>query len=247
MHRASTALGAYLMKLRTGDSDERISSFLQIPRSKLERLMAQAREKLHQDFVPMNLGIGHITGEQIAERNLILPNGLFGEVSGERKPVVIDGTYIYVEKSSNCLHQKETYSLHKYRNVVKPFMLVCFDGYTIDVLGPYPATTSDAEIMNNEFDEPSKPLRQYFQHGDVFILDRGFRDSIPLLESCNYSVHVPSTLQENEFQLSTLEANKSRRVTICRWLVEVTIGIFKQQFKLFRQDFFNILYSSSFN
>lgn len=94
IHRGSTALGPYLMKLRTGDSDERISSLLQIPRSTLERLMAKAREKLHQDFVPMNLGIGHITIEQITVRNLILPNGLFGEVDGVRKPVVIiDGTY----------------------------------------------------------------------------------------------------------------------------------------------------------
>lgn len=240
MHRSSTALAVYLMKLRTGDSNERISSLLKIPRSTLERLMAEAREKLHQDFVPLNLGLGHITREQIAERNLTIPNGLFGEINGVRKPVVIiDGTYIYVQKSSNYLYQKETYSLHKYRNLVKPFMLVCSDGYIIEVLGPYPATTSDAQIMINEFSDPHSPMREYFQDGDVFILDRGFRDAIPLLESCNYSAHMPSSLQENEFQLSTLEANKNRKITICRWVVEVVNGIFKQQYKIFRQEFFN--------
>lgn len=50
--RGSSALAAYLMKLRTGDSDERIAALLQVPRSTLERLMNEARELLTQDFVP---------------------------------------------------------------------------------------------------------------------------------------------------------------------------------------------------
>lgn len=97
MHRSSTALAAFLMKLRNGDSGDRISSLFQIPRSTLEGLMARARELLHQDFVPRHLGIGHITREQIAQRNLLIPNGLFGgtEREGERRTIIIvDGTYI---------------------------------------------------------------------------------------------------------------------------------------------------------
>lgn len=38
---------------------------------------------------------------------------------------------------------------------------------------------------------------------------------------------------------STLAANKTRAVTICRWVIEAVNGIFKEQFKLFRQEFFN--------
>lgn len=34
----ATSLGSYLMKIRTGDSDERISSLLDIPRSTLSKL-----------------------------------------------------------------------------------------------------------------------------------------------------------------------------------------------------------------
>lgn len=69
------------------------------------------------------------------------------------------------------MYQKDTYSLHKYRNLMKPLLMVCCDGYIIDVLGLYPATTSDANIIINEFNEETKPLRRYFQAGDVFILD----------------------------------------------------------------------------
>lgn len=107
------------------------------------------------------------------------------------------------------------------------------------MLGPYPATTSDADIIRNEFSNENGPYRHFFQSGDIFILDRGFRDSISLLERCNYSVHVPLSLQPGETQLSTINANKSRIVTMCRWVVETTNGIFKKSFKLFRQTFFN--------
>lgn len=75
-------------------------------------------------------------------------------------------TYLYVQKSSNYMYQKDTYSLHKYRNLMKPFIIECCDWYIVDVVGPYPATTSDANIMSNEFSDETKPLRQYFQPGD---------------------------------------------------------------------------------
>ncbi|KAF9412848.1 hypothetical protein HW555_008752 [Spodoptera exigua] len=64
------------------------------------------------------------------------------------------------------------------------------------------------------------PCRQFFQPGDVFILDRGFRDSLVLLENCGYDVHVPLSLEEGETQLSSIAANKTRAVTLCRWVVE---------------------------
>lgn len=67
-----------------------------------------------------------------------------------------------------------TYSLHKYKNLLKPFLLVTPDGYIVDCFGPYKATTSDADIMKSLFS--NSPLRQYFQNNDIFILDRGFRD-----------------------------------------------------------------------
>jgi len=190
-------LTAYLMKLRTGDSNERISALFNIPKRTLDDYVSEARHLMYDYFVPRHLGLNHINRQEIVTRNLLIPQGLFGSHNGENKPVIIiDGTYCFIEKSSNYLYQKRTYSLHKYNNLVKPFMIVCTDGHIVDVMGPYPATTSDAEIINNEFRDPNSMLRKYFQAGDAFILNRGFRDALPLLNECGYRTYVPPTLPE---------------------------------------------------
>ncbi|XP_028165256.1 uncharacterized protein LOC114356347 [Ostrinia furnacalis] len=239
--KATVALAAYLMKLRTGDSNERLATLLKVSRRTLEKWLHQVRDLLTEYFVPRNLGLNHINRQQLVERNLSIPQSLFGNFEGVDRPIVIfDGTYCYIEKSSNYMYQKKTYSMHKYRNLMKPFLMVCTDGHIIDVLGPYPATTSDADIMKNEFSNETKPLREYFNEGDAFVLDRGFRDSLPLLHQCGYRTYVPASLQEGETQLSTADANKSRAVTICRWVVEVVNGRFKRDFKLLRQNYFNV-------
>ncbi|KAF9424315.1 hypothetical protein HW555_000454, partial [Spodoptera exigua] len=68
---------------------------------------------------------------------------------------------------------------------------------------------NNLRCRHNEFSEESSTLRQYFEPGDVFILDRGFRDSLPLLERCGYQVHVPLSPEDGESQLSTRDANKA--------------------------------------
>lgn len=238
-----TSLAIYLIKLRTGDSNQRLSTLFNMPRSTVELHMKSVRNCLTEYFVPLHIGLHHITPEDAARRNLYIPNALFGnpEASPREMPLILicDGTYIYVEKSSNYLYQKRTYSLHKYSNLVKPFLITCCDGHILDVIGPYAATQTDAEIMIDLFLDENRPLRSYLRINDILLLDRGFRDSIPLLESCNIKVFKPETLNAGETQLTTIQANKTRFVTLCRWVVEVVNGRFKRDFKIFRQDFFN--------
>lgn len=74
---------------------------------------------------------------------------------------------------------------------------------------------------------------------DVFILDRGFRDAIENLEPYGYEGHIPPTKDRGATQLTTTQANKSRLITICRWVIEVVNGRFKRDYKLLRQDYFN--------
>ncbi|RVE41315.1 hypothetical protein evm_014038 [Chilo suppressalis] len=236
--RGILGAAALLIKMRTGDSDERLATLLDIPRSSLERLMGKVREIFLQDFVPRNLGLNHLTREQSIEHNLTVPNGIYNQ-NNCHAIVMCDGTYIYINKSSNYMFQKDSYSLHKYRNLLKPFMLVLCDGYILDCFGPYKATTSDADIMISLFSDENSPVRRFFQENDKFILDRGFRDSISLLESCNYKAYMPESLMEGEHQLTTAQANRSRCVTICRWVVEVVNGYFKRDYRLLRFDHFN--------
>lgn len=240
-HRGSFALTALLCKLRTGDSGDRLSCLFQVPRRTLETLMSVARNILLTDYVPQFLGFSHLRREQLAARNSYIANHIFGEPNAptDQKPAITiaDATYIYTQKSSNYLFQKETYSLHKYRNLLKPFILCASDGYIIDVRGPYSATTNDATIMNNLLNETE--FNDFYNENDIFIVDRGFRDCMDSLHEKGYIAHMPETREDGQSQLSTLEANRSRCVTINRWVVEAVNGRFKRDFKIFRHEYFN--------
>lgn len=241
---ASVALSIFLIKLRTGDSNERLSTIFKMSRRNLERYMAKARNSLLQHFVPLFLGTNCTTVQHVASKNKIIPDGLFGnpQMPPDTKPAITicDGTYIYVQSSSNYTYQKRTFSLHKHTNLVKPFLIVCCDGYILDCLGPYKATTNDATIMAQIFEDAEGPMRTFFRQDDVFILDRGFRDVIPVLQSYGFKAYMPESLISGEHQLTTLQANRSRCVTMCRWVVEVINGRIKRDFKLFRQEYFNL-------
>lgn len=196
---ASVALSIYLVKLRIGDSDDRLASLFQMSRRTLERNMTKTRNCMSQQMAPEHLGINHMSIEEVASRNKIIPEGLFGNsnLPNEIKPAIVicDATYVYVQSSSNYLFQKDTFSLHKHLNLVKPFMMVCCDGHILDCLGPYKATLNDATIMNNEFSDSNGPMRRYFRQGDVFILDRGFRDVILQFLEYGYQAHMPTLWQ----------------------------------------------------
>ncbi|KAI5651719.1 DDE superfamily endonuclease domain-containing protein [Phthorimaea operculella] len=237
-----TSLAMFLMKLRTGETNDRIASLFHVASGTVFNHLNIVRECFKDQFIQLHLGRNTLSIQQVAQYNLMIPNGLFGDPDADPEfmPAIAigDGTYVYIQKSSNYLYQKQTYSLHKFRNLVKPFLLVCCNGYIIDVFGPYPAIESDSSIMLRLFHDGS-PLRSYFRPNDVFILDRGFRDAIPVLQQLGYKAYIPETKEPEEHQLSTLAANKSRCVTLCRWVVEVVNGRFKRDFKLFRQNYFN--------
>ncbi|CAH2088630.1 unnamed protein product [Euphydryas editha] len=161
---------------------------------------------------------------------------IIGEMDlGGQKPSQLLRRMTYLARN-----KKKTYSLHKYDNLVKPFMVVSCDGHIVDVVGPYAATQTDAEIMSHLFQAENSPYRQFFQQNYVFILDKGFRDAIPLLENLSFKVYKPESLGPGQNQLTTEQENKSRKVTLCRWVAEVVNGRFKRDFKLFRQRFFHI-------
>lgn len=132
-------------------------------------------------FVPNHVGLQYTTREEVAQRNLLIPNNLFGSpnISVEQIPAIAicNGT-IFIQKSSYYLYYKITYSLHKYENLIKPFLIVACDGYIIDVSGPYAATQTDSEVMKHMFENENRPLKSFFRSDDIFILDRGFRDTI---------------------------------------------------------------------
>lgn len=242
-----TTLGIYLTKLRSGEPNERLATLFNMSRRQLERHLSKARECLTNEYVILHLGLDHIDRNNMLERNLTIPRNLFGNEQNTKAILICDGTYIYILKSSNFLFQRQSYSLHKYQNLLKPFLIVCPDGYIVDVKGPYAATKTDANIMQDLMNDDTNPIHIFLEPNDAFILDRGFRDSLDDIEAHGYEYYVPPTKARQETQLSTEQANDARAVTMCRWVVEVVNGRFKRDFKLLRQKYFNRALPSMFN
>ncbi len=85
---------------------------------------------------------------------------------------------------------------------------------------------NDATILESILIE-GIPLLNYLQpFKDHVVLDRGFRDNVINLKAMKIKVHMPELKAQNrnEEQFSTRQANKSRQVTMVRWLVEAING-----------------------
>src|SRR5207237_423767 len=89
---------------------------------------------------------------------------------------------------------------------------------------------NDANIMKH-MTTGSTPLNEFIQHEDLFILDRGFRDSIAHLEEIGVDSLMPNLLKPKQKQFAYDEGNSSRKVTMVRWLVEAVNGRLKNKFK----------------
>ncbi|KAF9405685.1 hypothetical protein HW555_013689, partial [Spodoptera exigua] len=96
--KMKNGFSALLCKMRTGDSDERISTLFKIPRRTLEDHMNKARGILCQYYVPRHLGWAHKPRQEFVARNTALAEHLFGNPetpSEERRLIAIaDGTYL---------------------------------------------------------------------------------------------------------------------------------------------------------
>lgn len=241
--KKKTTLAAVLVKMRTGDSNLRLASLFKMSESKFQKLLRTGREALMAEYVPERVGFDHMTREAVVQRNLIVPEGIFGNPGQpihQRKALTIcDGTYVYHQKSTNYFFQRKTYSSHKYRHLLKPMLYVCCDGHIIEVSGAHSATQSDADITTMRIEQPDSLFHWFYRPGDIFILDRGFRDSVGLLQEYGYEVHMPENKPRRQLQYTTEQANKSRLVTICRWVVEVVNGRFKRDFRLLRNVYSN--------
>lgn len=237
-HVSKKDLLTFLCKLRQGLSDEFLTVvFNHSSRQNTSLTIAKVRKSLMLRFVPQNIGFQAITREQFIQNHVSdFANELYNREPELRKAIVcIDGTYSYIPKSSNFRVLRQSYCVHKGRHLLKPVLVVGTDGYILDVHGPYfsDSRNNDANILRNEFQQDAAEIRNWFQEGDIFIVDRGYRDAIPLLEQLGITYKMPSLLGRNERQLATEEANESRMVSKCRWVVESRNGHLKSMFKFF--------------
>lgn len=79
-------------------------------------------------------------------------------------------------------------------------MIVAPDGYILSVLGLYFADgrNNDAAILEREYQRDVNAMRQWFQDGDIFLIDRGYRDVLPWLEQLRINCWMPALRQNGE-------------------------------------------------
>lgn len=232
--RKQEILLPYLIKPRTGETDTRIGEVLGLDRTSIAKYCIIARNAMSTDFVPNHLGFEHLNRQQLLDRYTHTSKLLFGD----NAVLIWDGTYLYTQKSGNYDFQRKSYSMQKHRCLVKPMMVVTPDEYVVEVYGSFEATKNDATIMDEILDSPHSPV-QYLQDNDTFLLDRGFRDSLPKIRRNKLKPFMPSFIPPGESQLSWKDANESRKVTRCRYAVEKVNGYMKTRFRIFEKTIYN--------
>ena len=105
--------------------------------------------------------------------------------------------------------------MHKGRPLVKPMVVVTTTGYFIAILGLYMADVknNDGSILNHMLASNVQDIKNWIENEDIFIVDRGFRDSLEFLEDLGIKAKMPSFIPRGQAQMSTEEANTSRLVT----------------------------------
>ncbi|CAF1178744.1 unnamed protein product [Rotaria sordida] len=148
---------------------------------------------LSNDFVPIYIGSSAFTRTDIQRNTPDLFKKLFPGVVG-----IIDGIYLFCQKSKCFELQKKTSSEHKKRNLIK-------------ILG---VRFANGRWIHDIFDERT----------DEFIGDRGFRN----VDNERFTVRIPPSLAKDQVQLSTQDANTTRKITKLRSCIERGFGRLKK-------------------
>lgn len=232
---AKSALRAYLVRLRTGLTYEKIAHSFGVSKLTLRKMLEAARKALLNDAVEKHFGIRNISRDDLVINNTTMARALYCGDDHQRAITIWDGTYIYCNKSFNQYLQRLTYSGQKLRNLLKPMVCVTSNGYYVDVFGPYVGKKNDASIMEHILKNYRDVIAEKLLPGDVFLLDRGFRDCEEHLKSLGYQVKMPEFIQkvDKSSQLTTEQANRSRLVTANRFAIESRNGNMKMIWKVF--------------
>lgn len=199
------------------------------------KLIRTARDSLTQDLVDKNFGFKNVTRSVLQQHTTPQSRIIFSNSNVDRVTTIWDGTYLFCDKSGNFEFQKDSYSVQKKRSLVKAMVCVSPDGFIIDIFRPFKASENDASILQTILrDYPE--VNNVLQLSDIFIVDRGFRDSYKILQSSSFEMKMPNFADEIGGQLTNKQANDSRLVTKLRWVVEARNGHLKKIWPFFARQ-----------
>jgi len=202
--------------------------------SSVSRTIAAVLKSLSKNFVKSHLGFRHKTREDLLQNHSRRFFTTVLQADPEDLILVVDGTYLYIQQPTDMMAQKMTYSAHKHANLFKTMMVVCPDGYVLQSEGLYYAdgNNNDSKIMQKMLRDENSIL-SVLQTRDKILMDRGFRDCEDDLKSMKVDYFMPRFLKKDQPQFTCEEANKTRQVTACRFIVETANARPKNKFKFF--------------
>lgn len=231
------ALIIFLFKLRTGNSNKTIAAVLGLKHEQyVSEFFNEIMKGFERDILPKYFSYSTITRQDLISNTSSTAKKLLN-LSENQLVIICDGTYIRHQKSQNNFYQRKSFSGQKKMNLCKPFTICTTNGYIIDFAGPFYGTQNDASILKLVLQDITG-LQTLLLPNDIFIVDRGFRDSVDFLRSKGYTVLMPAS-KGNRTQLTTEEANESRRITKLRWVVEAVHGAVAQKYRLLHNSLDN--------
>ncbi|CAF3025401.1 unnamed protein product, partial [Rotaria sp. Silwood2] len=234
------AVGLFLTKLRLGLSNKVLTTIFQFSNPEaVSRTLAAVRQAMLSNFVPRYLGFNHISRQSVIHNHSSpLATRLLTE-QPNTAVLVIDGTYLYLQKSRNNELQRRTYNIHKHRSLVKPMLITTTTGYIVAAYGPYLSDSSnnDAAMQKDILINNKDGILNWIAEHDIVVVDRGFRDSTGMMRALGLDVCMPDFLNGRR-RFDALEANRSRFISKIRWVVESANGRVKH-FKWLNQTIQN--------
>ena len=221
------ALGVYLPRLRRGYTYAELGCRWGIVQQTASKWCEVIRKVLIE-FANNTLDLSCSRQDHLRHRTDV--SKILHSPSRDLVILILDGTYLFIEKSGNFAFQRQTYSGHKKHNLIKPMMAVCPDGFIAAVWGSYSGNKNDASIMTELLQQK---VWGSFQDDDVLLVDRGFRDAMDDIKNAGFTGKMPAFPVIPSAALTVKQANASRLITKNRYIVEVINGWIKKYFKYF--------------
>ena len=142
----------------------------------VSRVIQSALTALTKHFVPFNVSFNHVSRHLVIEQySRPLAKMILANNDNNVTILILDGTYVYVQKSINNSLQGKVYCVHKGRSVVKMMMVVTTTGYIVSVLGPYysDSKNNDSMMTKHILYKNREEVRDCLQKGDILITYNG--------------------------------------------------------------------------
>ena len=116
-------LALFLLKMRLGISNRVLASLFRMKNKRVvSRIVHAIAEGLLKNFVPKHLGFQHIDRKTVLDHHQTLMASQLMADRDHQVILVMDGTYLFIQKSSSNQFQRRSFSMHKHRNLIKPMI-----------------------------------------------------------------------------------------------------------------------------